>query len=145
MVMAVVMMMILPASKYLASLLVEIALLLDARQLDLQPLELVLQVTIRRLEVVALLQPLATAVLRVAAVLQGPSLLLQAHHLRTTRASVLRAIRREQQGDRFASDSKLFCLRDLYFANSLRYLYLPTIVQERCRSGRCRETLRASL
>ena len=81
MVMVVVMMMILPASKDLASLLVEIALLLDARQLDLQPLELVLQVTIRRLEVVALLQPLATAVLRVAAVLQGPSLLLQAHHL----------------------------------------------------------------
>lgn len=88
--MVVIMMMILSSSQDLASLLVEIAFLLDARQLDLQPLKVVLQVSIRRLEVVALLQPLAATILSVATILQGPSLLLQTHDLRTTR-TVLRA------------------------------------------------------
>ncbi|OAD54207.1 hypothetical protein WN48_08270 [Eufriesea mexicana] len=79
-----------PCGQDLASLLVEIAFLLDPSQLDLHPLKFILQVSIRRLEVVTLLQPLATAILSVATVLQGPSLLLQTHDLRRTGGSVLR-------------------------------------------------------
>ena len=61
----------------LEALLEQVPLLAHPRQLDLDPVQLALQAAVGLLQVVALLEPLRAAVLRVAAVLEGAPLLLE--------------------------------------------------------------------
>ena len=90
MIVIVIMIVALPCSQDLASLLIKIAFLLDPCQFDFYPLKFVLQITICCLKVVSLLKSLATTILSVATVLQRTSLLLQAYDLRKTGGFLLR-------------------------------------------------------
>lgn len=81
MAMIVTMVVTLSRPQHLVSLLIKIAFLLKPRQFDLYTLKLVLQIPISCLEILALLQPFAPAVLSITAILQRPPLLLQSHDL----------------------------------------------------------------
>lgn len=70
-----------PRAENFVPLLVHVAFLRQLGIFNLYLLEFDLKVPVGGLEVVTLLQPLASAVLRVSAVFQGPSLLLQSHDL----------------------------------------------------------------